>query len=102
MSIQRGLTCSAGVSTLNLMSSLKIPDDFAPLIQRQKSVFARIAGGLGGQLVIMGTGELGRVMGQRLQQLPIEIKCFCDNNPKKQGSTFLGRPTLSVAEAVKQ
>jgi FkbM family methyltransferase len=84
------------------MSSLKIPDDFASLIERQKSVFPKIAKGLGGQIVIMGTGELGRVLGQRLQQLPIEVKCFCDNNPKKQGSTFLGRPTLSVVEAVKQ
>jgi FkbM family methyltransferase len=87
---------------LNIMSSLNIPNDFDALLQRQKSVFTTIAKGLGGQIVIMGTGELGRVMGERLQQFPVTIKCFCDNNPKKQGSTFLGRPTLSVAEAVQQ
>ena len=84
------------------MSSLNIPNDFDSLIQRQKSVFTTIAKGLGGQIVIMGTGELGRVIGQRLQHSSIEIKCFCDNNPKKQGATFLRRPTLSVADAVRQ
>ena len=50
----------------------------------------------------MGTGELGRVLAERLQHFPVAIKCFCDNNPKKQGSPLLGRPVLSVAEAVQQ
>jgi FkbM family methyltransferase len=84
------------------MSSLNIPNDFDSLITRQKSVFTKIAQGRGDQIVIMGTGELGRAVGQRLQHFPVAIKCFCDNNPKKQGSTFLGHPTLSVAEAVQQ
>jgi FkbM family methyltransferase len=84
------------------MSSLKIPDDFDALIQRQRAVFSEVARGLGGQLVIMGTGELGRMVGERLSHALVEIKCFCDNDRKKQGSNFLGRPTLSVEEAVQK
>jgi FkbM family methyltransferase len=84
------------------MSSLNIPIDFDSLVQRQKAVFTEVAKGLGDRVVIMGTGELGRLVGERLRHFPVEIKCFCDNNPKKQGSSFLGRPTLSVAEAVQK
>jgi FkbM family methyltransferase len=84
------------------MSSLNIPSDFDSLIQRQKSVFAKLAKGRGDQVVIMGAGVLGRYIGERLPHFPVTIKCFCDNDPRKQGSTLLGHPILSVAEAVQK
>jgi FkbM family methyltransferase len=85
-----------------MMASFKLPADFDSLIQRQKSVFIGIARGMGDKIVVMGTGVLGRTIGERLGHFPVAIQCFCDNDARKQGSTLLGRPILSVAEAVQQ
>jgi FkbM family methyltransferase len=79
-----------------------LPSDFDSIIQRQKSVFTELARGKGGQIVIMGTGVLGRAFAERLLHFPVAVKCFCDNNPAKHGSPLLGLPVLSVQEAVQR
>jgi FkbM family methyltransferase len=84
------------------MPPVHLPTDFDTIVRRQKSVFAEIAKGKGDRIVIMGTGDLGRIMAERLQCFPVTIECFCDNNTKKHGTTLLGRPVLAVEEAVKR
>ena len=82
--------------------TLDLPLDLPGLIERQSAVFAGLAGASQNRLVIMGTGFLGKILAERLQAFPVTVECFCDNDPTKQGGTLLGRPILSVPEAVER
>jgi FkbM family methyltransferase len=81
------------------MTKINIPPNLDSLISSQKSEYLNKKC-YGNSLVIMGTGHLGRTLAERLSDISVKIECFCDNDPSKQGSVFMGRPVLSVSEAV--
>lgn len=54
-------------------------------------------------IVIFGVGDIGTDLYYRL--LPYEncpVRCFCDNNPNKQGTKHAGMDILSPADAVEK
>ena len=86
---------------MSMISMINVPPSLESLTLTQQAVYTEITKGVGGAVVIMGTGHLGRTLAARLNQFPVIIECFCDNNPAIQGTVFMGRPVLSVSEAVK-
>lgn len=84
------------------MTPLAIPPDPDRLIERQKSVFPELTKGVGNSVVIMGAGALGQILAEGLRHFPVAIRCFCDNDPAKQGTSFMGLPVLAVDEALRQ
>lgn len=52
-------------------------------------------------IVIFGVGDIGTDLHRRLQHYPgCKVKCFCDNNPNKQGTKHAGMDVLSPTDAV--
>jgi FkbM family methyltransferase len=84
------------------MTQIIIPPDLESLILSQRNVYSAKTKKIGNRMVIMGTGHLGRTLAERLSNLPVTVECFCDNNPLVQGSVVMGRPVLSVPDAVKK
>lgn len=53
-------------------------------------------------VVIFGATPYGGLAFFAMQELGISVRCFCDNDPRKQGTTLLERPVLSPQELVSQ
>lgn len=52
-------------------------------------------------IVIFGVGDIGTDLYQRLSYYPdCSVRCFCDNNPNKQGTKIDGADIISPKEAV--
>ncbi len=49
-------------------------------------------------ICLFGAGVYGKCAKLAVEQLNKKVVCFCDNDTKKQGTTFCGVPVLSVDE----
>jgi len=49
-------------------------------------------------LILYGAGINGALCAFALHELDVEFLCFCDNDPAKQGSSYLGHPIYSLAD----
>jgi FkbM family methyltransferase len=71
-------------------------------LKRWRGLFDQLAGPYKKDLVLFGTGELGKWVLSRLRKSGVEPMCFSDNNHTRWGSRVHGIDVLSPAEAVKR
>ena len=69
--------------------------------ERERTTFDRQAAPFENQLILFGTGKLGRRTLKGLREIGIEPLAFCDNNPKIWGERIEGLKVLSPSEAVR-
>ncbi|PKN08853.1 MAG: hypothetical protein CVU73_06375 [Deltaproteobacteria bacterium HGW-Deltaproteobacteria-8] len=62
---------------------------------RQGVAFNPFAVDLPAEIVVFGTGERGRRCRERLARLGVSVRCFADNDPKRQGTLLDGIPVLA-------
>ena len=62
--------------------------------------FERISESARNPVLVLGTGHLGRWSLSALQQAGIRAPAFCDNNSRLWGTTVMGVPVMSPAEAL--
>lgn len=51
-----------------------------------------------GNLILYGAGINGILSAFALKELGVEFLCFCDSDPSKQGTSYIGYPVYSPAE----
>ena len=67
--------------------------------ERERTTFERAAGALARQVVLMGSGGLGRRFAAALRHEQVEVLAFADNNPARWGTEVDGVPVLSPTDA---
>lgn len=79
-----------------------LSESMESVIERERTTFDRLAAPHGEQMILFGTGGLGRKTLKGLRQQGIKPLAFCDNNPSLWGTEVEGVPVLSPENAVKE
>ncbi|MGA3172244.1 MAG: FkbM family methyltransferase [Chthoniobacteraceae bacterium] len=76
--------------------------DPAPAVQAIASDLHRRLDAVGGNLVLAGSGELGRATLKAVRQAGLNPVAFTDNNAEKSGTEVSGVPVMTPVEAVRR
>jgi FkbM family methyltransferase len=79
-----------------------LSESMESVVERERTTFDKMATPHGEQMVLFGTGRLGRKTLKGLRQLGIEPLAFCDNNASLWGKEVEGLRVLSPEEAVRE
>jgi FkbM family methyltransferase len=79
-----------------------LDQDKGRVLEVERSQFDEMVHGSTGPTVLFGAGGLGRKTLVGLTELGIDPVAFADNSPAVQGTTVLGLPVLSPADAVQR
>ena len=55
-----------------------------------------------GELILYGAGINGALCAFALRERGVEFLCFCDSDPSKQGTDYIGYPVYSLAECTRR
>jgi FkbM family methyltransferase len=79
-----------------------LSESMESVIERERTTFDKLAAPYGEQMLLFGTGGLGRKTLKGLRQQGIKPLAFCDNNPSLWGTEVEGVLVLSPENAVTQ